>query len=260
MKLILENWRQFLKEYKKKEFSEYGDTYLKYILKKNPLINNGELYYETHIGVDPEFQGQRVAGKIIMKFAGEARYALFFAKGRIINKNLITVLERLEKAYPDRVTKEEYGWTIKRCARKKVVSVFIFNEDRKILVIRRTETARWKPGYWDLPGGEVDEDEELKDAAIRETREETGLSISASALKLLPLYRSNRRIFATDESVGEQEIEFKPNPEHNVLEHDEYRWVSIEEYENISPGAAIHSGNAKMAYAELYEEPYEIPA
>jgi len=111
MKLLLENWREYLKEYKEKQFSEYGDTFLKYILKKNPLINNGEFHYEMHIGVDPDHQGQGVAAKIIMDFAQDSDHPLFFSEGRIINPNLIKVLQRLES--DPRVEKVKYGWIIR---------------------------------------------------------------------------------------------------------------------------------------------------
>lgn len=111
MKLLLENWREYLKEYEEKKFLEYGNTFLKYIPKINPLINNGEMHYEMHIGVDPDYQGQGVAAKIIMQFADESRHPLFFSEGRIINPNLIKVLQRLESN--PRVEKVEYGWIIK---------------------------------------------------------------------------------------------------------------------------------------------------
>ena len=111
MKQLFENWREYLKEYKEKRFPNYGLTSLKYIPKTNRYINNGELYYEMHIGVDPDFQGQGVAGKIIMQFAEEARHPLYFGEGRIINYNLIKVLERLES--DPRVERNEHGWIIR---------------------------------------------------------------------------------------------------------------------------------------------------
>ena len=113
MKLLLENWREYLKEYEERKFSEYGKTSLKYIPKINPYINNGGMYYQMHIGVDPEHQGQGVAGKIIMQFAVESPFPLFFNKHRIINKNLIKVLESLREQYPDRIEKTDYGWMIR---------------------------------------------------------------------------------------------------------------------------------------------------
>ena len=111
MKLLLENWRKYLKEYKERRFPNYGTTSLKYIPKNNPYINNGEIYYEMHIGVDPDFQGQGVAGKIIMQFADEARHPLFFGEARIVNPNLIKVLERMESN--PRVERVEWGWVIR---------------------------------------------------------------------------------------------------------------------------------------------------
>ena len=111
MKLLLENWREYLKEYEERKFSEYGDTFLKYIPKINPFINNGELHYEMHIGVDPDYQGQGVAAKIIMQFADESSHPLFFNKHRITNSNLIKVLQRLES--DPRVEKIDLGWMIR---------------------------------------------------------------------------------------------------------------------------------------------------
>ena len=111
MKILLENWREYLKEYEERKFSEYGDTFLKYIPKINPFINNGELHYEMHIGVDPDYQGQGVAAKIIMDFVEESSHPLFFAKGRITNPNLTKVLQGLES--DPRVEKVEYGWLIR---------------------------------------------------------------------------------------------------------------------------------------------------
>lgn len=82
-----------------------------YIPKKNPYINDGELYYEMHIGIDPKFQGQGVAGKIIMDFANESKFPLFFAEARITNTNLFKVLKKLETN--SNVERTELGWMIR---------------------------------------------------------------------------------------------------------------------------------------------------
>ena len=111
MKLLLENWREYLREYKERSFPEYGGTSLKYIPKKNRYINDGEIYYEMHIGVYPELQGQGVAGKIIMEFANESKFPLFFAEARITNPNLFKVLEKLEDSL--NVERTELGWMIR---------------------------------------------------------------------------------------------------------------------------------------------------
>lgn len=55
-----------------------------------------------------------------------------------------------------------------------------------ILLIRQTYRGEM---LWTFPGGRVEKDEEPKAAAIREVREETGLSIAAEKL----LYQGPRR-------------------------------------------------------------------
>ena len=58
----------------------------------------------------------------------------------------------------------------------KSVFAAVITEDRKeIMLIMRRDVP-----VWVLPGGGVEENETLEDAAIREVKEETGLSVSVS--------------------------------------------------------------------------------
>ena len=61
--------------------------------------------------------------------------------------------------------------------RKRVSNVFIFNEKGQFLIIRRTDTAPWKPNHWDIPGGVVEDDELYEEAAVREAKEEVQLDV-----------------------------------------------------------------------------------
>jgi 8-oxo-dGTP pyrophosphatase MutT (NUDIX family) len=56
---------------------------------------------------------------------------------------------------------------------KHIVSAatIVLNEEKEILLIK----GPWRG--WEMPGGQVEEGESLKDAAIRETKEETGIDI-----------------------------------------------------------------------------------
>lgn len=49
----------------------------------------------------------------------------------------------------------------------------IFNEEGKVLAVSRKDNKN----DWGLPGGKVDEGETIKEALIREVKEETGLDI-----------------------------------------------------------------------------------
>jgi 8-oxo-dGTP pyrophosphatase MutT (NUDIX family) len=51
-----------------------------------------------------------------------------------------------------------------------------------LLITRRAQGLRNHAGQWALPGGRRDDGESIEDAALRELREETGVSLGASAV------------------------------------------------------------------------------
>jgi ADP-ribose pyrophosphatase YjhB (NUDIX family) len=53
-------------------------------------------------------------------------------------------------------------------------AVVLFDDRSRILLVKRAESAT-RPGLWSIPAGFVDYGEEIRDAAARELREETGL-------------------------------------------------------------------------------------
>ena len=57
----------------------------------------------------------------------------------------------------------------------KATSVALFSEERVLLILRGREPLK---GLWSLPGGRLEAQETHEQAAIREMREETGLSVS----------------------------------------------------------------------------------
>lgn len=56
---------------------------------------------------------------------------------------------------------------------KHIISAatIVLNDDHEILLIKGPKRG------WEMPGGQVEEGESLKDAAIRETKEESGIDI-----------------------------------------------------------------------------------
>jgi 8-oxo-dGTP pyrophosphatase MutT (NUDIX family) len=58
------------------------------------------------------------------------------------------------------------------------VSVLIWDDDRRLLLMREAQT-----GHWQTVGGTVDPDESPRDAAVREAAEETGLTVRLERLR-----------------------------------------------------------------------------
>ncbi|MFD0048412.1 NUDIX hydrolase [Actinomycetes bacterium NPDC127524] len=67
---------------------------------------------------------------------------------------------------------------------KHIVSAgtIVLNEQKEILLIKGPRRG------WEMPGGQVEEGESLKDAAIRETKEEAGIDIEV--LKFCGIYQN----------------------------------------------------------------------
>lgn len=130
----------------------------------------------------------------------------------------------------------------------EVASCIIFDND-KILIIRRSNTDPWKPGWWDLPGGHVDPGESPIEAAAREALEETNLIVS-NLIKVdsKPMGRVYRYYYATKDWQGE--IKFKKNPKSGFIEHDEYKWVNIENAENLT-NSLLQMNIIRKAYRDI---------
>lgn len=60
----------------------------------------------------------------------------------------------------------------------------ILKKDNKVLFVKRHNTD-WASGYWNFPGGLLEEGETLVNAAIREAQEELGAIINSNDLKLI---------------------------------------------------------------------------
>jgi ADP-ribose pyrophosphatase YjhB (NUDIX family) len=79
-------------------------------------------------------------------------------------------------------------------------NVIVVNGQGEILMIRRTDN-----GNWALPGGDMGLGESITDAAIRETREETGVDCEITGL--LGVYTDPRHVILYT-STGEVRQEF----------------------------------------------------
>jgi ADP-ribose pyrophosphatase YjhB (NUDIX family) len=80
------------------------------------------------------------------------------------------------------------------------VSVAVVNEAGEVLMIRRSDNDKWA-----LPGGAVDLGESVAQAAIRETKEETGIDCEVTGL--VGIYSDPKHIiFYTSNGEARQEF------------------------------------------------------
>lgn len=109
------------------------------------------------------------------------------------------------------------------------VNVVVTNDAGEILMIRRTDNDNWA-----VPGGAIDLGESVAQAAIRETREESGIECEITGL--VGIYSDPKHvIFYTSNGEARQEFSIvltarplsgQPTPSN---ESSEVRWVPVSE-------------------------------
>lgn len=79
------------------------------------------------------------------------------------------------------------------------VSTFVLDEDARLLMIRRTDN-----GFYALPGGRHELGETMTQTAVRETEEETGISVEVTSL--VGIYSNPHHVLAYDDGEVRQEF------------------------------------------------------
>ncbi len=107
-----------------------------------------------------------------------------------------------------------------------VVVAAVIEQDGRFLVARRLEGTHLA-GYWEFPGGKVDEGEALEPALEREIEEELGSAISGL-----------RKIFQTRHSYAERTVELhfyrcELIGTARPLLGQELRWISRDEFSSM---------------------------
>jgi 8-oxo-dGTP diphosphatase len=112
-----------------------------------------------------------------------------------------------------------------RYARVEGANALVTDADGRILVVRPTYLREWM-----LPGGRVERGETPHAAAIRETREETGLDVVIDRLVLVDARKARDTSFVFTARVTGGELD----PQ--LGEIAEVGWLDVDEITRTSPG------------------------
>jgi ADP-ribose pyrophosphatase YjhB (NUDIX family) len=112
-----------------------------------------------------------------------------------------------------------------RYRRTEGANCLVRDDHGRLLVVRPTYSG----GHWMLPGGKVERSETPQHAAIRETREETGLTVEIERLVLVDAHRARDTSFVfVARAMG-------GSLEPQLGEIAEVGWLSREEIAAASP-------------------------
>ncbi|MFG2089646.1 NUDIX hydrolase [Spirillospora sp. NPDC048824] len=114
------------------------------------------------------------------------------------------------------------------------VNVVVENHKGEILMIRRTDNDNWA-----VPGGAIDLGESITQAAIRETKEETGIDVEITGL--VGIYSDPKHVIhytSNDEVRQEFSIVMAGRPLGGNLsssvESSEVRWIPFNDIDSLS--------------------------
>ena len=101
---------------------------------------------------------------------------------------------------------------------KTVGIVACLNDKQQFLIIRRSNID--------------DRDGSIEAGAVRELKEEAGLSCDVTNLTYLGQPKPDKHMFLTQKWTGKVNVD-KPNPKTNEIEHDAYKWLTIDEIKEL---------------------------
>ncbi|KAJ9454249.1 Nudix hydrolase 1 [Diplonema papillatum] len=103
---------------------------------------------------------------------------------------------------------------------------FVFDKDRRVLLIKRAATARSEPGTWARPGGAVELGETAEECLRREMLEEVNLTIDACHLLDVSTQTDPHWVaigyLCTTSDGSAQAVNMEPH------KHEDLRWFSLD--------------------------------
>jgi 8-oxo-dGTP pyrophosphatase MutT (NUDIX family) len=128
----------------------------------------------------------------------------------------------------------KYSWkTFLGEEKESEVGIVVCLSDKQQFLILRRSNLDERAGQWTMPGGHVDlEDNSIEAGAVRELREEANLTCQISDLTYLGSPKEKKYYFLALKWSGDVSVD-KPNPKTDEIEHDDYKWATINEIKDI---------------------------
>ena len=105
---------------------------------------------------------------------------------------------------------------------RKAVRCYLIKDNE--VVVTKYKKGNKKEGYYDIPGGKIEEGESPKQTAIREMKEETGIEIQNLKYKGIMTIEYPDRLFIVDTFLTK---EYEGEPQE--FEENTSEWIDIDE-------------------------------
>ncbi|HNV97009.1 MAG TPA: NUDIX domain-containing protein [bacterium] len=116
---------------------------------------------------------------------------------------------------------------------KIILSGCAIIEDEKLLLLYKD-----KDDFYEFPGGKVEEDETIDEAALRETMEEIGCKVKIHKHLIAIEFEKDGKTYLSHKFFAEIETGM---PYADGIEHSDILWLPIKDYKkyNLAPNAII---------------------
>jgi len=134
-----------------------------------------------------------------------------------------------------------------------IIAGCIIEKDNKILMVKEAKKKCY--GQWNFPAGHLEENETIKEAAIREVYEETGCKVELTGvLPVVHEFNKNENLIMVRfvAKIEEENIKFNEN---EILD---VKWIDIEDIKNMKEDE-LRGYNMSLKFLDYYEKNHIYP-
>ncbi len=118
-----------------------------------------------------------------------------------------------------------------------VVNVFLVNKNKELLIQKRSDSVKWKPGIWATTGGSAIKGEGPYEACIRELKEEIGIDATNKDMRMVAIFQRKCSYQAVFLMYSEATLDDMVMQESEVAD---LKWCSLEEIQEMIKHNKFH--------------------